>query len=405
MKVGVYFHGYPQEKGGGYTFEHEILLSLQALAQECRHDLVLFFENKPADEILTVLAEKGLKVVLVKPFDIMPGLQRLISKILGKLHLPLLPKTPHRIQASLDHEKVEMVWFVADAYVPVKDMDLPYIATVWDIQHRLQPWFPEVSQSGMWKWREDFYATFLRRAAYILTPNMVGQQELSLFYGLPPEKFRVLPHPSPVINRISDEKVKNVLAKYHLNRGFLFYPAGFWPHKNHANLLMALKTLKNKFGETKHLVLVGSDKGNLEYVRKLVKTIGLEEQVHFLNFVARDELIALYQEAYALTYLSLFGPENLPPLEAFQCNCPVIVADYSGARQQFGEAAVFVNGLDPEAIADAIQDLEIKPGLRLTLIQNGCKRASQYNGEDYIRDVFKILEEFEPVRRNWGNTY
>jgi glycosyltransferase involved in cell wall biosynthesis len=405
MKIGIYFHGYPQEKGGGYTFEHEILLSLHELAQECRHDLVLFFENKPANEILTVLADKGLKVVLVKPLGIMPGLQRVISKILGKLHLSTLLKTPNPKKSSLDREKVEMVWFVADAYVPVREVNVPYIATVWDIQHRLQPWFPEVSQSGMWEWREDFYATFLRRAAYILTPNLVGQQELSLFYALPPERFRLLPYPSPRIDRLPDEKVNNVLAKYHLEKGYLFYPAGFWPHKNHANLLIALKALKNKFGETRPLVLVGSDKGNLEYVRKLVKTMGLEEQVHFLNFVTRDELIALYQGAYALTYLSLFGPENLPPLEAFQCNCPVIMSDYSGAREQIGDAVLFVNGLDPDAIADAIQDLEIKPGLRLALIKKGSKRAAQYTGKDYVRDVFKIFNEFEPVRHNWGSLY
>jgi len=406
MKVGVYFVGYSPKKGGGHSFEQEILLSLCELAQQCRHELVLFFENAPGDDILTIIAEKGLKVVLLEPLLSVSILQRVVSKILREFHLPSPSETLHPLRAALEREKVELIWFAADSYVPVEEVDAPYIATVWDIQHCLQPWFPEVSQSGEWQWREKFYFPFLRRAAYILTPNVVGQKELSLFYGLPPGRFRLLPHPSPRIENVPDEeKVNGVLARYHLARGYLFYPAGFWPHKNHANLLIALQVLKNKFGQNKHLVLVGSNKGNLEYIRNLAQTLGLEGQVHFLDFIPRDDLIALYHGAFALTYLSLFGPENMPPLEAFKCGCPVIVSDYSGAKQQLGDAALFVNGLDPDAIAKAIQELERQQELRLALIEKGRQRAVRYSGEAYTRDVFKIFDEFEPVRRSWGSTY
>lgn len=401
MKIGIYFRAYPPEKGGGHAFEQELLVSLCELAGQCRHELVLFFENTPGHGISSTLAKSGLKVVQLEPAGSVPRLQKVASKILRKLHRQSPPEVRHPLRAAFEREKVELIWFVADAYVPVQEVDAPYIATVWDIQHRLQPWFPEVSQSGIWEWRENFYSVFLRRAAYILTPNTVGQKELSLLYGIPPERFRLLPHPSPRIDHVPEETVKSVLEKYHLDNGYLFYPAGFWPHKNHANLLLALQVLKDGFGQNKHLVLVGPDKGNLEYIRNLAETLGLKEQVHFLDFVPRGDLIALYHGAFALTYLSLFGPENLPPLEAFQCDCPVIVSDYSGAREQFGDAALFVNGLDPEAIAEAIQELELKPELRLEMIEKGQKRANLYTGEDYMHDVFKIFEQFEPIRRTW----
>jgi glycosyltransferase involved in cell wall biosynthesis len=406
MRVGLYFHMYPQEKCGGYTFEQEILLKLCDLAWQCHHELVFYFENEPGDDIRASIMKKGLKAVQLVPLHKAQKLQRAVSKTLRELHLPSLPKAPHPLRAALESEKVELIWFVADAYVSVEDVDVPYIATVWDIEHRLQPWFPEVSQSGMWQWRENFYSTFLKRAAYILTPNEVGQKEISLFYGLPPERFRLLPLPAPNFKDILDEgKVNDVLAKYHLSRGYLFYPAGFWPHKNHANLLLALQMLKDKFGQNRHLVLVGADKGNLKYVRHLTETLGMEGQVHFLGFVPREDLIALYQGAFVLTYMSLFGPDNLPPLEAFAFGCPVIVSDYGGARQQCGDAAVFVDGLDPLKIAQAIQDLERQPEFRSALIEKGQNRASQYTSENYIKDVFAIFDEFKAVRRNWGSTY
>jgi glycosyltransferase involved in cell wall biosynthesis len=405
MKIGIYFHGYPPEKCGGYSFEREILLSLCEVAGQCRHELVLFFENMPGEDNLSILAGKGVRTVLLEPLWNAPLLQRAISKILGVLHFPSLQMILHSLRAAMKREEIEFVWFEADAYVHVDEVDVPYIATVWDIQHRQQPWFPEVSKSGMWDYREKFYFTFLRRAAYILTPNSVSQKELCLFYGLPPERFRLLPLPSTRDEPIPNEdKVNAVLEKYALTRGYLFYPAGFWAHKNHANLLLALQILKNRYQQNLLLVLVGSDKGNLEYVRNLVKTLGLEDQVRFPGFVPREDLIALYQGAFALTYMSLFGPENIPPLEAFKFGCPVITSDYDGAREQSGDAAFYVNGLDPESIAKAILELKRQPEFLLSLIEKGYKRAARYSGETYIKDVFRIFDEFEAIRRTWGRS-
>jgi hypothetical protein len=39
-----------------------------------------------------------------------------------------------------------------------------------------------------------------------------------------------------------------VRAEYALKRQFLFYPARFWPDKNHVNLLFALDLLKKDPG-------------------------------------------------------------------------------------------------------------------------------------------------------------
>jgi glycosyltransferase involved in cell wall biosynthesis len=403
MKVGVYFSGSPKEGGGAYTFEYEIFQALSRVVTESRHEMLLFYEGGTNREFFVLDEAQGAKIktqAIIAPLQRFKFIRKVYNRFRHELGISAAPKLS-TLDEIARQEKIDMFWSVSFVLPPT---DSPYIATVWDIQHRLQPWFPEVSQSGIWHAREGYYSTYLRRACYILTPNVVGQNELSLFYGIPSERFRLLPHPSPLIEYIPDEEtVHRLLTKYHLPKGYLFYPAQFWAHKNHANLLLALQILKDNFGQKKHLVLVGSDQGNLEYIRNLTQTLGLEEQVHFLGFVPRDDLIALYHGAFALTYTSLFGPENLPPLEAFRCACPVIISDYNGARQQLGDAALFVNGLNPNAIAQAIWQLECEPELRLTLIERGRQHAGRYTGDDYVRDVFKIFDEFEAVRRNWGN--
>ncbi|MHB9056559.1 MAG: glycosyltransferase family 2 protein [Paludibacteraceae bacterium] len=89
-------------------------------------------------------------------------------------------------------------------------------------------------------------------------------------------------------------------------------------------------------------------------------------------------------------------------LEAFRCGCPVIVSNYNGALEQLGEAALRVDALNPAGIVSAIIRLEQDSSLRQALIEKGSLRAKGYNGMDYVQDVFKICDNFETVRRNWG---
>jgi glycosyltransferase involved in cell wall biosynthesis len=148
-------------------------------------------------------------------------------------------------------------------------------------------------------------------------------------------------------------------------------------------------------------VLVGSDKGNENYIRKLISTWELSSHVHILGFVPSDDMAALYQNAFALTFMTFFGPDNLPPLEAFAIGCPVIASNVSGAREQLGDAALLVDPKSPEQIADAIFTLYNSPDLRKTLIDRGSERAQQWTGLDFIRGIFSVLDDFEPVRRCW----
>src|SRR5256885_963307 len=103
------------------------------------------------------------------------------------------------------------------------------------------------------------------------------------------------------------------------------------------------------------VVFTGSDQGNERAVRELVEKMQMQDQVFFLGHVSRETLKVLYQNALALCYVSFFGPENMPPLEAFGLGCPVIAADVPGASEQLGDAAIRVNPSDKVAIAEALK--------------------------------------------------
>jgi glycosyltransferase involved in cell wall biosynthesis len=275
------------------------------------------------------------------------------------------------------------------------------MAIVWDLQHRLQPWFPEVSAGGTWEQRERFYGEYLRRATYIIAGTDAGRMEIERFYQVTSNRIKILPHPTPAFAlgaKQSDDA--GAIEKYGIKSKYLFYPAQFWSHKNHVNLLLAAATLKREHQLDLRVVFVGSNKGNEEYVREFAAQLQPSIDVAFLGFVPLEDLVALYRGAFALSYVTFFGPENLPPLEAFALGCPVVASDVSGAREQLGEAALYVDPRNPDQIAAAIKTLQDE-SLRRSLIDKGRARAERWTAKDFVRGVFAAFDEFEPVRRCW----
>jgi glycosyltransferase involved in cell wall biosynthesis len=226
---------------------------------------------------------------------------------------------------------------------------------VFDGCHRDTPEFDEVREYAEFERREILFRSASTKAALVVTNAQEIIDALCHRYGMEPTRAVCIPFsPSHFVSRsVAAGEVDDatVLKKYGLEPGYLFYPAQFWPHKNHATVLAALALLQKK-GTTKRLVLCGSDRGARGLVEELIARHGLADQVHILGFVPSSELAALYRNAAALVMASYFGPTNLPPLEAWAVGTPVIYPEAFAA--QAGDAAILFDYDDPVSLADAI---------------------------------------------------
>lgn len=394
MKVGVFLEDFSPEVGGGFTIQDDIFRALLELIDTTHHSFVIFCRRPEGVSKLSTHAR--LQAVAF------PGSlgQRVFARAERGLN-SLLEKRQRqsRLEQLCKEAGVEFMWFVGAEAV---QLDLPYLAIVWDLQHRRQPWFPEVSATGTWQHRENFYSEFLRRATMIIAGTDAGREEIERFYQVTSDRIKILPHPTPTFAlNAGPGDTEAMLRKYQLKKDYLFYPAQFWSHKNHANLLLAAAELKSKHRLDLPVVFVGSDKGNADYVRSFAAQLQPAIDVSFLGFVPVEDLVALYRGAFALAYVTFFGPENLPPLEAFALRCPVVASDVAGAREQLGDAALLVNPRDPSSIAMAIKTLYDDPNVRHDLIAKGRARAERSTAVSFVRGVFHALDEFEPVRRCW----
>lgn len=415
MKVGVVLSGSMPDAGGGYTFQADIFDGLGELATSSKHEFVVFhytdnielYKKNPKFEKFVFVSYRPIQRnrLLDLPSRLKNYLKRVVVAMLSPIYSsPLLIAQEPRshLEITMLNHGVDMAWFVSGGWWGA--IDIPYIATVWDLMHMSDPWFPELSAKGEWKKREAALSVFLKRATAIITGTQVGKKEIERFYNVPPEHIHLMPHPTPRFALHAPDTGRSVLPRYGISGKYLLYPAQFWPHKNHVGLLHVLKSLERMGAEDYSLVFVGSDQGNLSFVKQRVAELALKDKVFFLGFIPLEDLIAFYRNAFALAYVSFCGPENLPPLEAFALGCPVLASDIPGAREQLGASASLIDPTKPEEVAKTILALEGDEGWREELIRQGFQRASSWTSTEYVRAVFSILDGFAPIRACWpGN--
>jgi glycosyltransferase involved in cell wall biosynthesis len=403
MKVGIYLRNFAPEGGGASTFENDVFNTLISSAQFTHHTFTIFTAFKankgyvlPSNvKFSTVIARKGIT-------------QRIVDKCLSIIVKPFEKywnpvkylKNSLWFERMLQQENIELVWYPSPMHLTT---EIPFITTIWDLEHRKQPIFPEVSCGGLWENREQFYGNTLRKAFAVITGTETGKREIEKYYQVSLNNIKVVPFSTPEFAlRASNVLDHSVISKYNLPANYLFYPAQFWPHKNHIRGLEALKILRDKYGIKQSLVFVGANKGNYNYIKEAGEKLGLSQQVFFLGFVPQNDMVALYQNAFALIYLSFFGPDNLPPLEAFALGCPVITADIPGAKDQLGKNALLFEPRSAEDLAEKIKLLRDDKDLYSDLVLLGKKRAKIHTGRGYIKKIFSILDESEEIRKCWG---
>jgi glycosyltransferase involved in cell wall biosynthesis len=287
---------------------------------------------------------------------------------------------------------------------------IPYVMAIHDLQHRIQPEFPEVSAYGEWERREYLFRNGTRYATLLLTDSEVGREDVLNFYGpygITPDRVKVLPFlPAFYLAvEISDKEQLRVQMNYSLPAGYLFYPAQFWPHKNHARIVRALWLLKKEHHVKIPVVLCGSNAGMLRKhtfneVMSLSRQLGVEDQMCYLGYVPDDDMASLYAGAAALIMPTFFGPTNIPVLEGWAFGCPVITSDIRGIREQVGDAAILVDPRSVESIANGIYQLRRDENLRRTLVERGRVRLATYGPDEFRWRLIEILQEAKERMRS-----
>lgn len=362
--------------GGGFQQPLNDLLWLRDWAAQSGNEIVVY---SPYPKTIEILKEFGVEGRLRK-FGVSDYLF-LFLKYCGPFDLVQIAlelRSP--FERALIRDGIDVVHFTSTSKRHLLLHQLPFIITIFDGCHRDAPEFPEVRTFGEFERREILFRLASTKAVAVIVNASELIDDLCRRYAMERERAICIPFsPSTYVSRSAPDAAADaaVLAKYRLEPGYLFYPAQFWPHKNHVTLLAALALLRER-GITERLVLCGSNRSGRDKIDLAIRTYGLSDQISIIGFVDSAELGALYRGASALVMPTYFGPTNLPPLEAWAVGTPVIYPE--AFKAQAGDAAILFDYDDPRSLADAIVRLRAE-GTRERLSVAGHLRLAQFAEE------------------------
>jgi len=329
---------------------------------------------------------------------------RLISKLYtGRIWSLIFSKlkiiTP--FEKCLIHKDCDLVYFVEQSSRAESLQNLNFIATVWDLCHRDQLEFPEVRNFGEFIGRELVFQNTLTRAFIVMVDSEELADKINSRYGVDRDRIVTMPFsPSPFLKETQVSDSANILKLYKLDYGYFFYPAQFWAHKNHFRIIEAVKLLRQEDIQCR-VVFVGRDKGNYDFLDRLIRGYGLSKHIKSLGLIPAEHMRALYENCHAVIMPTYFGSTNLPPLEAWFLGKPLIYSKLFS--EQAGNAAILINPDDESSIADAMKSM-LDESISKKYIKNGYERLKQISSIRKISEkkLFAKLLQFEQKRQCWN---
>jgi len=405
MKIGIYLENWGENAGGGYAYSKTVVKYFSELKSKHEFLFILATTNNEISQDYQNISNAIIynkKNITEKKKSLFPTIWKKVRGFISEKNSEFKENTDGDLFASLVSENEIKCIYYPTAFT-CENIEIPFYTTVWDLGHLTNNVFPEISAKGEFQRRENVLRTLIQRSYKVISESEVGKSNICKFYNTMKEKVVVVPQFAAfnIDTNIESREVLDILEKLELSKGeFIFYPAQFWPHKNHINLLKAVLLLKKSVKEIK-VVFVGSDQGNLKYVSRFIEENDLKGSVKYLGFVSSDTLKALYCSALCLVFPTFLGPTNMPIVEAMACGCPVICSDLDGHREQAGDAAIYFNPADPKDIADAISLVFRDEDLRLKCIEKGFEIAKEKSLNNVFVKLLKSFDEFENIRSTW----
>ncbi len=300
-------------------------------------------------------------------------------------------------ESFLKKQNVNLVYFISPSRFALDLVELNFIYTVWDLCHLDNPEFPESKIKGEFENRELRLNFTSKRAISSIVDSEYSKSNLSKKYNIEHNRIEVIPFESLIDikdNKFSNKDLIDINQKYKIENQFIFYPAQFWPHKNHIYILKGIYILEKKYNTLVDVIFSGGDKGNKKNIIEFANKLGIRNRVIFTGFISNSELVSIYKMSLALVMPTFYGPTNIPPFEAFKLGTPVIYPDLEGLREQVEDAGLLVDLYNPETLSNCLLELIKKNNYRDNIIKKGYTISKKIENFNRVKILNAILRKF-----------
>jgi glycosyltransferase involved in cell wall biosynthesis len=217
----------------------------------------------------------------------------------------------------------------------------------------------------------------------VLTVSDYSKAQLVRFGVAPEHRIDVVPNGSDHI--LATPASPEILEKLGLEKGS--YAVAMSSTQRHKNINVLLQAAGCRAFGGARLVLVGGA-GAEQFARQ---GLAPPSNVVFTGRVSDGELRSLVENAACFACPSTTEGFGLPPSEAMQLGCPVVVSPKGALPETCGEAAVYAAAGEPEAWAEAIAAFVGAADLRARYTSLGYEQAARFKWSNSARKLLDIL--------------
>ena len=242
---------------------------------------------------------------------------------------------------------------------------------------------PESYSRGFALWYSQLVPALARKARRIVTVSEYCRRRIVESLKIPESKVIVAGEAaSSIFYRRPDTEVQRISERFGIRTPYFLAVGAISLRKNLARVLQAWSRV---LGETDGASLVIVGKEGLRFASSSILN-ALPEGVLHLGCVDDDELACLYSGARGLLYPSLYEGFGLPILEAMASGCPVLTSNCTAMPEVAGDAAIVVDPLSVESIAEGIRNLR-NESRRCDLSQKGYEHSKGFSWQRTARIV------------------
>lgn len=237
----------------------------------------------------------------------------------------------------------------------------------------------------------------------IIAISRQTKKDIIDFYGTDSGKIEVCyqscnPAFSLTVDDAEKETVKRMLK---LPDQFFLYVGSIIERKNLLTICKALHLMGNEISIP--LVVIGDGGSYKQKVKEFIASHALESQVIFLSeeesiskepaFRTAKIFPAIYQQALAMIYPSSFEGFGIPVLEALCSRLPVITSNLASLPEAGGDAALYVDPLNAEQLADAMKSIYLNPQMADDMRLRGWNHAQNFTPRATAERVMRVYGE------------
>ncbi|MEO7767211.1 MAG: glycosyltransferase family 1 protein [Ferruginibacter sp.] len=229
---------------------------------------------------------------------------------------------------------------------------------------------------------------FLKKAKYIGTASEFLKNEILQYYPGCADNVHILKIPINALYRPLGWKEKELVKeKYTGGKEYFLFSGQIHLRNNLVNLLKAFSIFKKRQKTNMWLIITSKAVTPNDSFLEIFKTYRYRAEVSLLLDLPEKDLSGITAAAYAFLYPSSYDGMARFPLQAMQCEVPVITTDTGALKEIIGDAALYTNGSAFEDIADKMMQVFKDESLRALLINRG-KEVIDKRRKDTMNEFF-----------------